>query len=86
MTLRITSLVALLILLTLLVISACESASVAVPPPAIEGDYCRIATPIYYDVDKDTPETVAQIEKHNSKWVCVCEKDCPQAGSGTIAP
>jgi hypothetical protein len=41
--------------------------------------YCAIAAPIGYDTTKDTPETVAAIEMHNSKWVCVCESDCPKA-------
>ena len=43
----------------------------------VVGDYCRIAKPLQYDSSKDTPETVKAIEDHNSKWVCVCENDCP---------
>ena len=40
-------------------------------------EYCRIAEPITYDRTADTPETVQQIERHNSKFVCLCEGDCP---------
>jgi hypothetical protein len=45
----------------------------AVEPTRLISDYCRIAKPITYDTTKDTPDTVAQIEEHNSKWVAVCE-------------
>lgn len=45
--------------------------------PAPASSYCAIAAPISYDTTKDTPETVVAIEAHNSKWVCVCERDCP---------
>jgi hypothetical protein len=30
-----------------------------------------------YNSRLDTPATVAQIEAHNSVWVCLCEQDCP---------
>ncbi len=54
--------------------SGCVTASTGVV-----GDYCRIASPITYDRKADTTETVTQIEKHNSQWVCVCEGgDCPR--------
>ena len=39
--------------------------------------YCAIAQPLGYDSIKDSPETVAAIELHNSKWVCLCELECP---------
>lgn len=39
--------------------------------------YCAIARPISYDTTRDTAETVAAIEIHNSQWVCLCESDCP---------
>lgn len=48
------------------------------PTPALPNSYCKLAAPIGYDGALDTPETVAQIEQHNSKWVCVCEGDCPK--------
>jgi hypothetical protein len=46
----------------------------------IKGDYCRIAGPITYDTKADTPETVKQIERHNSQWACLCDDppDCPK--------
>jgi len=40
--------------------------------------YCAIAKPISYDATKDTPETVKEIEAHNSAFVCICEADCPK--------
>lgn len=59
----------------LTVMSGCVAGSTA---PAVVSDYCAIAKPIAYDGLRDTPETVADIEAHNSKWVCVCENDCPK--------
>ena len=41
-------------------------------------DYCRIAEPITVDRARDTPETVAQIDRENGKYECVCNKDCPK--------
>ena len=38
-------------------------------------DYCLIAGPIYFS-DLDTPETVSQIVKHNSDYLCACKDDC----------
>jgi hypothetical protein len=46
----------------------------------ILNNYCKIAKPIGFDTVKDTPETVAAIEAHNSAWACVCENDCPEKG------
>jgi hypothetical protein len=54
--------------------SGCATVSTA---PASVNSYCAIAVPIGYDTTKDTPETVAAIEIHNSKWVCLCVSDCP---------
>ena len=67
-------LTALLLLTILIVMSGCATVSTV---PAVS-DYCRIAKPISYDSKTDTQETVRQIEAHNSKWVCVCENDCPK--------
>ena len=39
--------------------------------------YCAIARPISYNTIRDTAETVAAVEIHNSQWVCLCESDCP---------
>jgi hypothetical protein len=45
-----------------------------------QGEYCRIAKPISYDSKVDTPETVQQVERHNSQWACLCgtPPDCPK--------
>ena len=40
--------------------------------------YCAIAKPMSYNVKQDTPETVAEVEAHNSVFVCLCEQDCPK--------
>lgn len=47
--------------------------------PVPLNNYCLIAKPISYDSVADTPDTVQQIERHNSQYVCVCEADCPTA-------
>lgn len=65
----------LLMLTILFALTGCAIASTA---PAVVSDYCRIAKPIGYDSRSDTEETVKEIEAHNSKWVCVCEGDCPE--------
>lgn len=65
--------------LILLAMSAC-AAGLTAPEPGAVSDYCRIARPISYDASKDTPETVRQVEAHNSQYVCVCENDCPRPG------
>lgn len=70
-----------LLLLTIpFALSGCVLGSTA---PAAVSDYCRIATPIGYDGERDTAETVAAVEAHNSQWVCVCENDCPQKTDAT---
>lgn len=63
------------ILLILSVTSACVHGST---DPVPVNSYCKMASPISYDSTKDTPETVKQIEQHNSKYICVCENDCPK--------
>lgn len=62
----------LLTLTIFLVLTGCVTDSTA-----LVGDYCLIAKPIGYDSRIDTAETVKEIEAHNSKWACVCDKDCP---------
>lgn len=62
--------------LTLIATSGCVTASTA---PVVVSDYCRVASPISYDSAKDTPETVAQIEAHNSAWVSLCGGDKPSS-------
>ncbi len=64
----------LLPLLILCVTSGCATGSTA---PVVISDYCRIAKPLSYDTTRDSVETVKEVEKHNSKWVCLCENDCP---------
>ena len=54
--------------------SACGIASTA---PVPVSNYCTLAGPIGYDSTTDSAETVKAIEAHNSRWVCVCEHDCP---------
>ena len=66
--------------LTLLGMSGCATDSTAL----VVSDYCRIAKPIAYDGAKDTPETAAEIEVHNSRWVCVCDGDCPVGADARI--
>lgn len=60
--------------LILLATSACAGGLTA---PVVVSDYCRIAKPIGYDSTADTSATVAEVEAHNSRYVCVCEGDCP---------
>ena len=67
---------ALLSWMILIGVTACASVST---PPQMANQYCAVAAPIRYDSRLDRPETVAQIEKHNSVWVCLCEQDCPTA-------
>lgn len=69
----------LLLLPTLSVISAC--AHVSTTPPA--NSYCAVAKPIHYNSKIDSPKTVAQVEAHNSTWVCLCEADCPAKPADT---
>lgn len=59
----------LLMILLLVVATGCATSS------GVTSNYCLIATPISYSV-LDTPETVAQIERHNSDWSCTCAEDC----------
>jgi hypothetical protein len=46
--------------------------------PVPLSNYCALTKPITYDTTKDTPETVAEIEAHNSRYECVCNHDCPK--------
>jgi|LakMenEpi03Aug12_release.lakeMendotaPanAssembly.Ray.scaffolds.fasta_scaffold273644_4 hypothetical protein len=64
--------------LILPVMSGCATALTGLVPL---DSYCAIAQPLGYDGIRDTPETVAVIEAHNSKWVCLCDSDCPQKGT-----
>ena len=64
-----------LISLILFATSACKTASTV---PLVIDDYCKIAKPITFDSKADTPATVAEIKAHSSRWVCVCQGDCPK--------
>ena len=66
----------LFLLPILFVMSGCAHGLTA--RPVVVSDYCQIAKPITYDRKADSEATVSQVEAHNSKWVCVCEDDCPQ--------
>ena len=61
-----------------LILSVTSACATALIDPAPINSYCTVARPISYDSVKDTPETVKQIEDHNSRWACVCENDCPK--------
>ena len=63
-----------LLCLTLSATSACVTGSTG---GVQSNSYCAIAKPISYDGKADTAETVGQIEKHNSQFICLCENDCP---------
>ena len=56
----------------LLATAACTTVSTATDSG------CRIFRPMTYSALRDTPETVRQARAHNSKWVCLCEGDCPE--------
>lgn len=60
--------------LILLAMSACAGSTTA---PGAVSNYCAITQPITYDSTKDSPETVKQVEEHNSRLACVCDDDCP---------
>ena len=62
-----------------LILSATSGCAIGLTDPLPLNNYCIIARPIGYDSKRDTAETIKQIENHNSRWVCVCEKDCPNA-------
>ena len=64
-----------LLFLTLNAMSGCATVSTEAVPL---NSYCAIAKPITYDAKQDTPETVAEVELHNSVFICVCEQDCPK--------
>lgn len=65
-----------LLSLMLLALSGCVTGSTGRVQAV--SDYCRIAQPIGYDSLRDSSDTVAAIERHNSQYVCVCEHDCPK--------
>lgn len=64
-------------LLGLTILSVTSGCAHVSTTPRATNSYCTIAEPIRYDSRVDRPATVAQIEKHNSVWACLCEQDCP---------
>lgn len=69
--------------------SACETDGTVTVPT---NGYCAITKPITYSTAQDSALTVAEIEKHNSTYACVCENDCPNKlpnprnGGGEVSP
>lgn len=63
--------------LMLTVTSGCARGSTE-PTVKYVSDGCRWIEPIPYDSTKDSPETVELIQRLNSRFVCVCEGDCPE--------
>ena len=55
----------------LILLPGCASVSSAA------SEFCQIAEPITW-AEADTQETRQQIHRHNAKWMCVCEGDCPE--------
>lgn len=51
-------------------LSACASNFAAVD------SYCAIYEPIFWS-EQDTQDTRDQIDRENGKYVCICNKDCP---------
>ena len=41
---------------------------------SINGNYCLLYEPIYADYDKDTAETIKQIDRNNVVYEAICEK------------
>lgn len=56
-------------------ITAASIATAGCTSGVTESDFCLIAVPIH-DSPLDTAETRAQVNRHNSDWVCRCEGDC----------
>ena len=64
--------------LLLLMLNATSGCVTDLTGAAPVNSYCAIAKPISYNAKQDTPETVAEVELHNSVFVCLCEDDCPK--------
>ena len=61
-----------------LILSVTSGCAIGLTDPVPLNSYCAITKPISYDSTGDTPQTIAQVEEHNSRWACICENDCPQ--------
>jgi uncharacterized protein YceK len=66
------------LLLSSLILSATSGCVTDLTEAVPTNSYCAIAKPITYDATQDTPETVAEVELHNSVFSCLCEDDCPK--------
>ena len=64
--------------LLFLILSATNGCATVSTEAVLLNSYCAIAKPITYDAKQDTPETVAEVELHNSVFTCLCESDCPK--------
>lgn len=38
----------------------------------INGDFCLIYEPVYMDYDRDTPETIRQVDRNNAVYDDLC--------------
>ncbi len=43
----------------------------------INGDFCLLYEPVYADYEKDTPETIKQIDRNNVVYDDLCMKNIP---------
>lgn len=43
----------------------------------INGDFCLLYEPVYADYEKDTPETIKQIDRNNFVYDDLCMKNIP---------
>jgi len=72
------------LLLTSLIASATSACVTDGTGTVPSNGYCAVTKPITYSATADSALTVAEIEKHNSTYACVCENDCPNTPSRAI--
>ncbi len=65
----------LIVFLTLFALTGCD---LNMTGPVPLNNYCALTKPITFDGTKDTKQTIAEIEAHNSRFECVCNRDCPK--------
>lgn len=75
----------LIVCLTLLGTSACATSTTETVRTV--SNYCLLTQPITFSATVlsketeenkyDTEETIGQVKKHNSRFECVCNNDCP---------
>lgn len=71
-----TVLVALAMMTILAVASSCGGGSTAIETGKGTPAACDLFLPMRCS-SADTAGTQEQCDRHNSVWVCLCEKDCP---------